>query len=91
MKTSFTTFDIVKVLNISRNLLAQWLLRGYIEPSIQRAQGVGTKNLFSRGDLYNIRLFHQLVDSGMHRSDARLFSTVNFEGVGPDLENLARK
>ncbi len=82
MDKTFTTFDIVKILGIERNLLAQWLMRGYISPSVQRAQGPGTKNLFSRNDLYNIRLFQQLVDTGIRRDEAKMYIDINFEHIG---------
>jgi hypothetical protein len=80
---NFTTFDIVKILDIGRNLLAQWLMRGYIKPSVQQAKGPGTKNLFNVHDLYRIRLFQQLVDSGIERGEAKRYIVVNFENVGP--------
>lgn len=81
MERTFTTFEIVKILGVERNLLAQWLMRGYITPSIQRARGVGTKNIFSRNDLYNIRLFQQLVNTGIRRSEAEMYIDINFQHI----------
>lgn len=87
MDKSFTTFEIAKMLQIERNLLAQWLMRGYISPSIQRAQGPGSKNLFSLQDLYKICLFQQLVDSGIRRDEAKFYTDVNFRSIGDGKEN----
>lgn len=83
MEKSFTTFDIVKILGIERNLLAQWLMKGYITPSVRRAKGTGTKNLFSRNDLYKMKLFKQLVDTGILRDEAQFYVNINFSDVGP--------
>jgi hypothetical protein len=82
MERTFTTFEIVKILHIERNLLAQWLMKGYITPSIQRAKGVGSKNIFSRNDLYNIRLFQQLVNTGIRRREAEMYIDINFRNIG---------
>jgi hypothetical protein len=86
MAQDFSTFQIKNLLEIDRNLLAQWLMRRYISPSVQRAKGPGTKNLFSINDLYNIRLFKQLVDTGIERDEAKFYIDVNFKNVGPGKE-----
>jgi hypothetical protein len=74
MKTSspkFTTFDIREKLGLKIDRLKDWMQRGYIEPSIQRADGIGTKNIFSLFDLYLIKLFHHLVsERGFSRENA---------------------
>jgi hypothetical protein len=67
---SFTTFDIVKRLGIKRERLKDWIGRGFIRPSIQKAKGVGTKSLFDRMDLYFIKLFEFLVKAGLSREVA---------------------
>jgi hypothetical protein len=79
----FTTFDFDKKLGIQRNLLAQWIMLGYIVPSVTRAKGLGTKNLFSRNDAYKIVLFRKLVEAGIQRKEAKLLIGFNFEIVGP--------
>jgi len=74
MQTSaaeFTTFDIREKLGFKIDRLKDWMQRGYIEPSIQRADGIGTKNVFSLFDLYLIKLFHHLVsERGFSRENA---------------------
>jgi hypothetical protein len=78
----FTTFDFEKKLGIQRNLLAQWIMLEYIVPSLTRAKGVGTKNLFSRNDAYKIVLFKKLVETGIRRDEAKYYVNINFEAVG---------
>ena len=78
---SYTTFEVCRILSIQRNLLAQWLRNGYIRPSVSGANGLGTKNLFSKNDLYVICLFHQMVDAGIRRESAGIYSNIDFSGV----------
>ena len=66
-RDAYTTFDIVEKLGIKRDRLNDWLTRGYITPSIQRASGQGTKNLFSRFDLYLIKVFEHMLSRGFSR------------------------
>jgi hypothetical protein len=66
---TFTTSNITK-LGIKRERLKDWMERGFIEPSIQKAEGQGTKNLFSIFDLYTIMLFNTLIEYGFSRQDA---------------------
>jgi len=63
----FTTFDIIKKFGLKRERLKDWMERGYIEPSVQKARGVGTKNLFNTWDLYMIKLFQHLTSRGFPR------------------------
>ena len=73
MKTSFTTFEIKKIFEIPQGRLREWIDGGFITPSIQKASGHGTKNLFSKIDLYGIRVFMQMIDSGVNRHIAGTF------------------
>lgn len=70
MKTSYTTFDIEKALKIPKERLREWIIRGYVKPSVQQATGQGTKALFSLNDVYGIALFRRLIDSGFSRESA---------------------
>jgi hypothetical protein len=67
-KRAYTTTDIAR-LGTKRERLKEWMLRGYIKASIESANGAGTKNLFSRWDLYMIQLFQYLVERGFSRED----------------------
>jgi DNA-binding transcriptional MerR regulator len=66
----YTTFDIVKNLGIKQERLREWIDRGFIEPSLQKASGRGTKNLFSRHDLYRLGLFIYLLNVSLSRERA---------------------
>jgi DNA-binding transcriptional MerR regulator len=69
-KKKFSTFDIVKLLQISRSNLQQWIDRGFVLPSLEKAEGKGTRNKFSREDLYRIRLFQKLHEAGLSQREA---------------------
>ena len=76
MKTEFSTLDIVKALGIPRERLREWIDRGFIKPSIQEAEGQGTKSLFSLADLYRIEAFKWLVNMGLSRVVAAHFNAM---------------
>lgn len=69
MKKAYTTTDVGK-LGIKLGRLKEWVALGYIEPSIQKAAGAGTKSLFSLWDMYRIKLFEYLTDRGFKREEA---------------------
>lgn len=80
---SYTTFDIIKKLNIPRGNLQQYIDRGIIEPSVEKASGKGTKNLFSKNDLYRIKAFQLLFRVGLAQKHAfNLAEFIKFEQVG---------
>jgi len=69
MKNEFTTFDIIKALDIPRERLREWLKRGFIKPN-QAAEGQGTKAIFTRSDVYAVALFERLIEHGITRQAA---------------------
>jgi len=82
MKQTFTTFDIIKALGIDRERLRQWLDRGLVRPSIERSEGRGTRNIFSRWDVYGIALFKQLLERGVSRTQAARLAAAFMGGAG---------
>ena len=62
-----TTFEIEKRLGIKRDRLKEWLYLFLPDPSIQVAEGKGSKNIFDLFDVYVIKLFEQMVDFGFDR------------------------
>ncbi len=66
----FTTFQVSKGLGIKYGRLREWIDRGYVEPSIQKAAGAGTRSIFSLFDVYLVKLFDFLIDRGFSREDA---------------------
>jgi|GEM_PF-2133072 len=61
---------VIKFVDISPYALNQWLDRGYFEPSIQKASGSGSRNIFSFTDIVKIALFKQLLGKGIARDVA---------------------
>ena len=81
----YTTFEICKKMGIRKERFREWIDRGYIKPSIQKASGRGTKNLFSKNDLYTIALFNYLIDRGFSREEvSRRISKIYQDWGGED-------
>jgi hypothetical protein len=66
----YTTFQIVKALNIPRERLKDWMEKGFVKPSLQQARGKGTKALFSLLDVYALALFKHLIEECHFTRDA---------------------
>ncbi|MCD6265259.1 MAG: MerR family transcriptional regulator [Deltaproteobacteria bacterium] len=78
----FTTFNIIKMLNIKRERLRKWIDEGFITPD-KKADGVGTKALFSLDSVYRIQLFLELLWIGLTREKAREIAMgITFKNVG---------
>ena len=63
----FSTFDVLKILNIKRGRLVQWMKASYIPEGTQVAWGEGAKTVFGIDDLYSINCFKLLVNMGLNR------------------------
>ena len=82
----FTTFHISKKLGIKYGRLREWIDRGFIKPSIQKAGGQGSKSLFDRVDVYLIKLFSYLVERGFSRKEAaRRIWVIELTGIREEL------
>ncbi len=66
----YSTFKLKEKFGWKIDLLKDWMKREFISPSIQKASGAGTKNLFSRNDVYLIYLFDSLIKRGLARKIA---------------------
>jgi hypothetical protein len=90
MKEPFTTFDLTRILGLKIDRQKDWLTRGYVEPSIQKATGQGTKNLFSIGDIYLIALFQHLIELGFARevAAARIKSIKNVHVIANEVHRI---
>lgn len=84
MKTTFSTFEIMKALGIPRERLREWMKRDFIKPTIS-ADGQGTRAVFSRQDAYGVELFRQLLERGLARDKARLFVKFFHDKVKEDI------
>ena len=63
----YQTAAVTAITGVKRPRLQTWLERGWIQPSIQSGSGAGTRNIFSRNDLYIIGIFKLLTETGIPR------------------------
>ncbi len=84
---SFQASDIQRICGVKRLRLHQWMEEGFISPSIQRASGHGTRNVWSKSDLYRILLLKRLIENGFHRkAAATILNSIDFEEVHKTLD-----
>lgn len=62
MNEPYSTFDICKALEIPKERFREWMIRGFVQPSIYLAQRQGEKSLFSKQDVYTVALFKHLIE-----------------------------
>jgi hypothetical protein len=70
MKDTFSTSEVAKIFDINLNRLNNWLGSRLIVPSVEKASGHGSKNVFSFLDLFRISLFIKLINIGLSREAA---------------------
>lgn len=58
--TSLSTYDVAKIIGVSRSTIQQIVDRGIYVASIEEADGKGTKNQFSREDVYRLAVILEL-------------------------------
>jgi len=74
---TFTASEVEKITGVKRTRLQQWLEKNYIVPSVHVADGYGTRNIYSIGDVYRIEAFKRMVEGGLLREKAaRLIKTM---------------
>lgn len=62
--------DVLTVIEEKADTLNAWLRDSFIEPSVKKAKGPGTRNIFNRNDLFNIMLFKVLAKTTSDRREA---------------------
>ncbi len=67
--TYYSTYNIIKALDIPRERLRSWMKDEFIVPSI-KADGQGTKALFNIWDVYGVAIFQDLLNTGLTRKFA---------------------
>ena len=65
----YSTLDVVKVLNIPRERLRDWMVRGFIKPSLPSTRK-GTISIFTKVDVFGVALFEKLLEKGFKREVA---------------------
>lgn len=79
---SYQAADIERICKIKRLRLHTWVAEGWITPSVQKASGHGTRNIWSRTDLYKIMLLKRLIENGFHRKAAAgILGNYHFDGI----------
>jgi len=71
----YSTLDIVKALNIPRERLRDWMIRGFVKPSLP-STGKGTIAIFTRADIYGIAIFGKLLEKGFKRETASEYTDI---------------
>jgi len=69
MRNKFSTFDLVKALDIKRVTLQDWMNRGFVNPTIP-AKGKGVAAIFNRPSVYAVAFFKIMLEWGISRSEA---------------------
>lgn len=69
MEEIYSTLDIVKALNIPRERLRDWMIRGFIKPSLPSTRQ-GTIAIFTKSDVFGVALFKKLIERGFKREVA---------------------
>jgi hypothetical protein len=80
----YSTIDISKALNIPRERLRDWMVRGFIKPSLP-STSKGTIAIFIRTDVVCVTLFMKLITKGFKREAAAEYVDLLIEY--PDLTN----
>lgn len=75
-RSEFSTFDVVKILDIKRERLREWMIQGFVKPAVS-ASGAGSKAEFDLLGLYKLGIFKRLVDTGMNRRIAAAWISTN--------------
>lgn len=77
----FSTFDVARIFGIERTRLQQWIDDGFIT-IFKKAEGKGSKAIFTRDDLYRLRVFIWLLGMNRSRFQAMDESNIDFSKVG---------
>jgi DNA-binding transcriptional MerR regulator len=84
---AYSTFDTAKILGVTRSSIQQWMNCGYIAPSLEQSVGRGSKNFFSKDDIYRIEMFRILSLAGIPQKEAgKLKNKFNFDVVAKNPE-----
>ncbi len=68
----YTSSIVTHVLDCHRELIKDWILQGFITPSVP-AEGQGTKALFTFNDILTVYLFQKLINRGFKRKLAKKY------------------
>jgi hypothetical protein len=66
--SSYSTFDVSRILGINQSRVRNWIVKDFILPSWHIAIARGDKNLLTYDDLCSVYLFQQLLSKGFRRA-----------------------
>lgn len=66
---TYSSFDIMKALQIPKEKLRDWIDRGFV-PTTKPSPGRGLPAVYSRTDIYGLALFMELISHGFPREKA---------------------
>jgi hypothetical protein len=87
-RNEFSTTEIVKALGIPQERFREWLVRGYVKPSIREPKGPAQPAIWSHWDVYGVALFKKLLEGGISRENAaKILKTWEEVLVSPEYED----
>jgi hypothetical protein len=86
MKSSFTTSDITRGLEIPKERFREWVIRDYIKPSVP-SPGQGQAAWFTIDEVYRVQLFRTMIEGGYSREAAAGFLSCTRERKDPWLHH----
>lgn len=87
----YYNLDVLKAIDEKPDTFNAWLREGFVKPSVSKASGQGTRNIFNRADLFNIMLFKTLLKTASNRNEASNISKgalINWEKMEKDGGNF---
>jgi len=69
MEEIYSTYDVCQILGIARERLRDWMVRGFVTPSLP-SMGKGTIAIFTDKDIVEIKRFIELTSKGFKRGAA---------------------
>ena len=70
MDKTYRLNELCETLNIKPGRIQNWLLAGWITPSVQVAAGSGSRNIFSYDDLLRVEMLRTMIEMGIPRKYA---------------------
>jgi len=87
-KGVFTTSEITRMLDISRRKVQSYMERHYIQPSIRKGEGAGSRRLWSRDDVIVIYVIKRCEQHGLAPRTLRLLGRRLFDDLRIGIERL---
>ena len=70
MEKTYLASDVCRITGVERRTIQTWVDGGFLSPSVEKAEGPGTRNRWSEDDLVAIKIFSHLLTKGFSREAA---------------------